>query len=103
MEPHMLAVDVTLGDTFSSGAPQPLFDVPWYSGGVARWAYDLTADAQRFLFVREDHPPAVAEVDRGTGAMIAPSPDREAGLESVTTRTSVGVTRKPRRPRLPVR
>ena len=61
---RMLSVDVTIGDEFSYGPVRHLFDVPWYTGAGGRRAYDLTADAERFLFVRETYPAAVAELDR---------------------------------------
>jgi serine/threonine-protein kinase len=60
---RVMTIDVTPGGTLSLGAPRHLFDVPWYTGGVIARAYDVTADGQRFLFLREVHPPADAELD----------------------------------------
>ena len=61
---RLLSVAVTIGDEFSYGPVRHLFDIPWYSGSGGRRAYDLTGDAERFLFVRETYPAAVAELDR---------------------------------------
>jgi serine/threonine-protein kinase len=61
---RVVAAAVTTGDSFSSGPPRELFEVPWYSGGLLRRAYDVSADGQRFLFTRELYPPTTAEADR---------------------------------------
>jgi Tol biopolymer transport system component len=56
----MMEVDVTLGDRLVVSRPARLFDLPWYAGAIGSRAYDLAADASRFLFVRETYPPAVS-------------------------------------------
>jgi hypothetical protein len=60
----VLSVDVTLGETFSHGPVGKLFEVPWYAGSGQKRAYDVTSDAGRFVFVQEEYPPPVAELDR---------------------------------------
>jgi hypothetical protein len=59
-------VDVTLGDSFSVGGSRALFELDGanYAGALAGRSYDLTADAQRFLFVHEAYPPGAASLDR---------------------------------------
>jgi hypothetical protein len=47
-----------LGDRFSATAPTTLFDLSWYTPAIGVRAYDLDADASRFVFVRETHLPA---------------------------------------------
>jgi serine/threonine-protein kinase len=61
---RMQAVAVSPGTDATFGRPQELFEIPWYSGGNVRRAYDLTRDAGRFLFQRETYPPAASELDR---------------------------------------
>jgi Tol biopolymer transport system component len=46
----LMAVPVKMGATFETGAPQPLFDIqPLYGPIAGRFAYQPTADGQRFL------------------------------------------------------
>jgi hypothetical protein len=41
---------MSLGATFETGAPQPLFDIQLlYAPLIGRFAYQPTADGQRFL------------------------------------------------------
>jgi hypothetical protein len=61
---RVLVADVAPGETFTSGAPTPLFEVPWYGGAVGPTAYDVDRTGARFLFVRETHPPVDADLDR---------------------------------------
>ncbi len=58
---RLVETAVTLGDRFSASPPVPLFDLPpWFQPGLGARTYDLTADASRFVFVRETYPPAVS-------------------------------------------
>jgi hypothetical protein len=61
---RLFAVDVETGETFSSGVPTPLFEVPWYGGGVQPTAYDVDGAGERFLFVRETYPSVEGDLDR---------------------------------------
>ena len=47
--------------TFSPGSPVPLFDGP-YLVGIGSWStpYDVSADGQRFLMIKEDPAPVAA-------------------------------------------
>ena len=57
---RMTEVNVTLGDRLTTSAPLALFDLPWYFGAIGARAYNVTADASRFVFVRERFPPALS-------------------------------------------
>jgi serine/threonine-protein kinase len=46
----VLAVPVSIGATFSAGAPQKLFDDPFYNKGGGHQGFDVAADG-RFIFV----------------------------------------------------
>jgi eukaryotic-like serine/threonine-protein kinase len=46
----MVAVDITLGSTFSSGTPHPLFDASMIRNF---YNFDAAADSQRFIVVRD--------------------------------------------------
>ena len=48
---RIMAVPVTLGETFTSGTPQPLFEAPYYEGDPGSPNYDVTPDGQRFVMV----------------------------------------------------
>jgi serine/threonine-protein kinase len=63
---RMMEVDVTLGETFRSGPPRVLFelDTSHYAGTEAGRGWDMTANADRFLFVHETYPAGRAELDR---------------------------------------
>jgi serine/threonine-protein kinase len=61
---HLLVTDVETGETFTSGVPTRLFELPWYAGGVQPTAYDVDRTGERFLFVRETYPPVDADLDR---------------------------------------
>jgi eukaryotic-like serine/threonine-protein kinase len=53
---RIMAVDVTLGETFSAGAPRALFAVrssEYPPGASPRRAYDVTRDGKRFLMVQQ--------------------------------------------------
>ena len=47
----IMAVPVTLGQTFTSGTPRRLFDVPLYEGDPGSPNYDVAPDDQRLLMV----------------------------------------------------
>ena len=55
---QMMEMDVTLGATFTATPPRPLFE-PVFTWDVVR-TYDLTSDAERFIFARERFPPATS-------------------------------------------
>ena len=48
---QLIAVPVTLGRTFSSGTPQPLFQGRFFEAAPGSPNYDVTPDDQRFLMV----------------------------------------------------
>jgi Tol biopolymer transport system component len=48
---RIMGVPVTLGETFSSGTPQPLFEAPFYEGDPGSPNYDVAPDGQRFVMV----------------------------------------------------
>jgi hypothetical protein len=54
---RMTAVPITTTPTFSAGAARMLFEGPFRIDGPFR-TYDVTADGQRFLMVREIAQPA---------------------------------------------
>jgi serine/threonine-protein kinase len=47
----------TAGTAFTVGAPKKLFDAPYFSANQAR-SYDVSADGQRFLFIKDGMPVA---------------------------------------------
>ena len=49
---RVMAVPITTVPTFSAGTPRVLFEGPFRTDGPFR-GYDVTADGQRFLMVRE--------------------------------------------------
>jgi Tol biopolymer transport system component len=53
----MMAVDVTMGATFTAGAPRVLFEGQ-YTNTIAGRGYDVTPDGRRFLMVQvnQDQP-----------------------------------------------
>ena len=55
----MIAVPVTTTPAFSVGTPRILFEGPFRTDGGAFRNYDVDADGQRFVMVREvEQPPA---------------------------------------------
>ena len=66
----MMAVTVTTSPTFSAGAPRLLWEGAYSRGtgsscgmpGVASSSYDVSADGERFLMVREDAPPDASRI-----------------------------------------
>jgi serine/threonine protein kinase/Tol biopolymer transport system component len=52
---RMMVVNVTLGDRFTAGKPQMLFEAmnPRYPSGTGGRAYDVTHDGRRFLMMRQ--------------------------------------------------
>ncbi len=55
---QLMELDVTLGPTFTATLPRPLFE-PMFESDLVR-TYDLTRNADRFIFVRQRHPPATS-------------------------------------------
>ena len=55
---RMMAVDVTLGDSFTAGRPRVLWEASSikYPGGTGGRTYDVTPDGQRFLMVQQRDP-----------------------------------------------
>ena len=49
----MMAVEVTLGATFTAGTPRALFDLTGYRGARNRQQYDVAPDGQHFVMIRE--------------------------------------------------
>lgn len=49
--PGLMAVPVTLGETFTAGTPRRLFEVPLYEGEPGSPNYDVALDDRRFLMV----------------------------------------------------
>jgi serine/threonine protein kinase len=49
---RMMSVPIRSGGTFEAANPQPLFEGPYYTGFVGR-TYDVSADGQRFLMIRD--------------------------------------------------
>jgi hypothetical protein len=47
-----MAVPIQPGPTFTYGNPQMVFDGPYLAPNVGR-AYDVSADGQRFLMIKE--------------------------------------------------
>jgi serine/threonine-protein kinase len=66
----MMAVAVTTSQTFTAGAPRMLWEGVYSHGtgsscgmpGVASAAYDVSADGQRFLMVKEDEVPYASRI-----------------------------------------
>ena len=66
----MMAVTVSTSPTFSAGAPRLLWEGTYSRGtgsscgmpGVASSSYDVSADGERFLMVREDAPPDATRI-----------------------------------------
>jgi Tol biopolymer transport system component len=56
---RMMTVPVTLGPTFTAGAPRLLFEGRYGATAVIR-SYDVTADGRRFLMVQQKERPALA-------------------------------------------
>jgi len=54
----MIAVDVTLGQSYSAGAPRMVFEGS-YSRGILHQQGDVTADGQRFVMMQNMPPPVV--------------------------------------------
>ena len=52
------AVPVTTGAEFKAGDPKKLFDARYFSANQAR-SYDVSRDAQRFLFIKDSTQEAV--------------------------------------------
>ena len=50
---QMIAVDITTEPTFSAGTPRPLFEGFFQRSAGTLSAYDVTADGQRFVMIRE--------------------------------------------------
>ena len=48
---RLMSAETTTGDTFRTGAPRTLFQVPIFGGGAAltNHYWDVSADGQRFL------------------------------------------------------
>jgi Tol biopolymer transport system component len=60
---RLLSVEVRSGESFASGAPKPLFAVPWFRANFP--FYDVTGDGQRFLvteIVRPEEPEPITLV-----------------------------------------
>jgi hypothetical protein len=60
----MMAVDVTLGATFTAGKPRMLFEGR-YNVAITARDYDVTADGRRFLMAQPAAPrpePAITEM-----------------------------------------
>jgi eukaryotic-like serine/threonine-protein kinase len=66
----MMAVSVTTSPTFHAGAPRLLWEGTYSRGtgsscgmpGVASSSYDVSADGERFLMIREDAPPDASRI-----------------------------------------
>ncbi|HET7697608.1 MAG TPA: protein kinase [Vicinamibacterales bacterium] len=66
----MMAVTVTTSPAFRAEAPRLLWESPYSHGtgsscgmpGVASASYDVSADGQRFLMVREDYPAGATQI-----------------------------------------
>ena len=66
----MMAVTVTTSPTFNAGAPRLLWEGAYSRGtgsscgmpGVASSSYDVSADGERFLMIREDAPPDASRI-----------------------------------------
>jgi serine/threonine-protein kinase len=56
----MMAVPVQTVPAFVAGTPVKLFDGPWSTAGQATRNYDVTADGQRFLMIRDSATAAAA-------------------------------------------
>ena len=63
---QVMVVEVTTGQTFSAGAPAPLFAAPYAldnaAGGAGNPNYDLSPDGAQFIFVEQDSPTGVEGV-----------------------------------------
>jgi eukaryotic-like serine/threonine-protein kinase len=55
---QLMELDVTLGANFTATPARPLFE-PVFGADIDR-AYDMTADASRFIFVRQTYPPSTS-------------------------------------------
>lgn len=55
---QLMELDVTLGAAFTATLPRPLFE-PMFDTDLVR-TYDLTRNADRFIFVRVRYPPATS-------------------------------------------
>jgi hypothetical protein len=53
-------VPVQTVPAFGAGTPVKLFDGPWSTAGQATRNYDVTADGQRFLMIRDSATAAAA-------------------------------------------
>jgi len=53
-----MELDVTLGPAFTATLARPLFE-PMFAPDLVR-TYDLTRNADRFIFLRIRHPPATS-------------------------------------------
>ena len=58
---RLIEVDVAAGAGFSVGPARTSFELPvaHYPRAIGARGYDVTAGAERFLFVHETYPPAV--------------------------------------------
>jgi serine/threonine-protein kinase len=55
---RMMAVDVTIGDTFRAGRPRQMFEAD-FGVTIPNRSYDVTRDATRFIVIlRDDAKPA---------------------------------------------
>jgi Tol biopolymer transport system component len=67
----LMAVPVKIGNTFEAGAAQTLFDIPpIFSPLIGRWAYQPSADGQRFLTLfnsSDTSPPLTVVLNWQTG------------------------------------
>ena len=63
---QVMVVEVTTGQTFSAGAPAPLFAAPYAldnaAGGAGNPNYDLSPDGEQFIVVEQDSPTGVEGV-----------------------------------------
>ena len=63
---QVMVVEVTTGQTFSAGAPAPLFAAPYAldnaGGGAGNPNYDISPDGAQFIFVEHDSATGVEGV-----------------------------------------
>ena len=63
---QVMVVEVTTGQTFSAGAPAPLFAAPYAldnaAGGAGNPNYDISPDGAQFIVVEQDSPTGVEGV-----------------------------------------
>jgi hypothetical protein len=57
----VMAVSVEAGDSFRAGAPKLLFDGPYPADTGGHASYDVSADGQKFLMIRNEEA-AVTEL-----------------------------------------